>query len=400
MCNPVAAVAVGVGAMGAGAVMQSKAAGKQARLQQQAIDRQTAMTSAEFDRRQNLIGESDSRIDALTNRGFRESLDLRGESFYGSLGGEQARFNDLLDIEDEAAGQEYMGRSAGTKLNTALSMEGDRLMGDSFTERMGLSDAEQTRQAGFRGEADSLMSGSALTNAYDIFEDEQGKFALAGDTALRGAISEGGTPTFLSMLAPEVQAQITAQTGNSVGAVADDSTALADVAAYNPAATSLEQNILRTNEGLGVVDLKSQLSRGALGAEVGAAKLRGDNARAAASDRRGAVTAEVDSFLDTLRQERDGRINITNRYRDGLDAARDSAYSDKAEALDSFYTRNLGSENSFISALSDASQRFEDQNRQLTNFKVANTRVTSPLGSFLSQAGTIAAGAGASAALS
>jgi len=398
MCDPVTAIAGGVALAGSGAVLQNQAAKSNARSQQRAIDRQTGVSRAEFNRRQGMIGESDSRIDTLTDEGFTESLSLRKESFDGSQAGEQGRFDDLLGIESDYVDGDFAGRSAGNEQLQGIAGERDSETSKSFRKLGQLGDEENERQSGFRQQADDVISGSVVGgNAFDTFDTGQQSEAAAISQLISDNVGNPELPSFLNTLSPETLRTIGAQTSQSAGAVRSDAGAIGEAESFNNALGGLDRSIVRAGEDLGVLDLQSELSRDALGEEVKAARLRGDNARAASGDRRGAVTAEVDSFLNNLRLERDGKLNRTTRFRDGIDAARDSAFTDKASALESFYGRNLQAENSFIGALTDSSQRYEDTTRNLTNFKVANTRTTSPLGSFLSQVGTTAAAAGGSA---
>jgi hypothetical protein len=194
-----------------------------------------------------------------------------------------------------------------------------------------------------------------------------------------------------------------------VGAASDAGQQGARVAAYRASLEGGDRKMRDLGSSIALLDNSSKLSMSALPAELQQFAVRRNNARDMGNTRISASAAK-----------RDGEVDINGRYTSGMGDALDRYAGTVSGAEGDYTTRSRGANADYASALIDSSsnfeggsvgaaeqlrtglqgtsQNFENAMQGITNYKVANTRAYSPLGTILSTAGGLAMQAGANGA--
>lgn len=391
MCDPVTALAAG--AMVGGGLLQQGAANAGARAQQRALDANVAVSRSEYDKRNQLSREGSATQLDLDRRGFDEGNTL-----------DAAITNELRNIAD-------------TGFRTDLESEGRRITRDADSWIAQLNDigsakrgvwtaedqaradydaagaAERARQIGYQGEARGSLAEALRGLSFDASEARR-----VADTADRSAFTTSAittptaAPTGMSGLVAEEMARKAAA---AVSGAKTTAAAGAGLDAYAAAGRGGGKILVDLGDRLALIDANSQTSASALPAELMAAVTRRNNSRAlgdlliAQAGERG----EGARHISAVRREGEGKVNT--KYTDDLGRSAEGAGNRRRQALSDYFTRSIQSEDDFTRGLLTDSSDYEGKMTGLTNYKIANTRAYSPVGTALSTLGQVGMMAGA-----
>lgn len=371
MCTPMAAA--GAALTVGGQVMNNRAQNKAAGQRQDAINRQTALSAEEFDTRYAAANEGDARVNELTERGYQERGDLEDSTFNTLIAAENNRI-----ARDSGLVDNYYG-SIEDLLSTQVTD-----MGAARDDFNNLVEAERAKQAGFRGQADAgidtLISGlgTSSLNAERANQSRARMDLAALAQTDSGPVAPGpltGTP-----LTDRLIAFNTEQVNNEA---ARDAGRNAQILAYSDAALEGNRAIDRTGEDMRFLDLESRASANALGYNLAPSRLKYQNASERAAAGRNRAQSDLDGRLRLSAGELEAATVPLKRYADRVD-----------QALADYYRSRLTSESDFTQNVIGSSSRYEDVNRNLTNYRVSNISGESPVGNLLSGAGSSMLSAG------
>lgn len=363
MCTPLAVAGAAVSA--GGMAMSNRAQNKAASQRQSAIDRQNDLAATEFDTRMSTVREGDKRTNQLTVEGYAEKGALEDDTF-AKL---QSAETDRITRDTGATDSYYAG--LGDILSTQLSG-----MDAARTEYDALVEAERGVQAGYRDQADARV---------DALIPTMGTVAL-NDGRVREATSRGGITDYATRNAPAIDSNFT---GTSVGdrlldfnidqvnqESAADAGRQAQILAYSDAAENQNRGVANAQEDLSFIDLNARQSMSKLPYALDPSKISFQNTVDRAGEARGKAQADLQGKLNLSAAELQTSTVPLKRYASSID-----------KALSDYYSSRLTQESDFAQNIIGASQRYEDVNRGLTNYRVSNISGESPMGNFLTGVG-------------
>ena len=376
------------------ALLDSGAAKKENRLKQGLLDKGATISREAFDSRMKDIRLSDARLLELARRGYTDTAANEDQTFADLLTMSREGFDEDLAITDE---------TATNRLNTQKTAFDQQMeaLGGLVTAQRGARlkmqearTAEVERQKGFQAEADGLAEALPGEIGYGAQETARGA-AFADRLALiQDSISNVTGPAWATG-ADGAAYTANAQRGRDVAV--GDASAAARVSAYSDAYQGSERRMGRFADDLGELTAKAQLSRSALPAELGVGKLEGEQAKERA-DFGVALAREMGDRRDQIEADRGaGRSRVSRNFTGARTGARRGYGDNRGRTLDRYFDAQTGAETDFISGLSEASRSLESRLLGYNNFKMGNTRVTSPLANTIRafEDGMRAAGMGA-----
>jgi hypothetical protein len=362
MCTPAAAAGAAISA--GGSYLQNKAAGKAAKQNQASIDRQTALGKGEFDKRYASAQGSDARTNELVETGFSERQALEDDTFRQINAASTGQIVRDTGSTDDFYGSlgDILAQQGGTY--DATRSEYDRLVAD-----------ERARQEGFRGEADTRVDsligemGTEATNA-DRAKSEFMRGSLADFMA--NASGVGAVPdAYAGVTGPAADA-ITLANQAATDRARQQTGAASKIAAYGDATREGTRRTAMAGEDLNNINLRATASGSALAPALGVEKTKYANATDRANQARSDASAGLEGKLRLSSAELQRSTQPLKQYATQID-----------NALADYYKSRLTSESDYTGNIIGSSQRYEDINRNLTNYKVANNRGSSPIGDLM-----------------
>ena len=369
----VAALAAGVGLSVLGGLLGKKAAKREAKLKQQALDAQTVIDSAEFDKR-----------DSATKAGYAATDKLRGGELDATMGIRRRSFDDLLNNDQRYSAGKADTRLAGERDIGRIRGGTDATRVSALLDRGQVSRGEQGRQ----GEIDTASRGtfSAALPQMGVDKFNENRAGAAGTRVqdVTNALTAADAAPVANTGGKFAQA-LAGENAKVMGVVRAGAEGRAGSDAYGDAVSSNDRVLSGVGERLGLLQDKSDLSLNAYDSEKAAGVLKGDNAVEASDQRRAAVQKKVSDYLEILENER-ARKALTKATK----------YGNEADATGQYFGGQIDAENALMNALIGSSGQYQDTTSALTQYKIGGTKVSSTLGNILSQVGGSLTGAGMS----
>lgn len=372
-------------------LLEASAAKKENRLKQKLLDQSATISRDIFDTRMTDVRASDARTLDLNRRGYDAQSGNQAKTFADLLANSTAGFDEQTGIADET----FNDRQAIER--TAFDQQMEALGGLVTAQRgarLKMQEAaasERQRQRAFQGEADDLAA--ALPGQVGFDAQAVGRDAALADrlALIQDTVSRGEVPAWAKTAAGAFAAAQGRGYAESMG----DATATAKVSAYGDAYQGAERTMGRTADDISGLTRKAEISRQALPAELGVGQLEGEQGKERA-DFATALAKEVGQRRDQIVADRgEGRSRASERYRGATDQTRSRFGEQMQGVFDDYFGGSIDAEGRFISGITGASTNLENKLLNLNNFKMNNTRVTSPLANTLrafEQAAAAAAG--------
>lgn len=360
MCPPmaVAGAALSVG----GNVLQGQAASAASKSQQAAINRQTALSAREFDTRMASAKEGDKRVGDLIDEGFAKRMELE-DSTFGSLD-ESARSQIQRDSQST---DDYFSELGRIMSEQGVSYDEARYEYDQNVE------AARQEQAGYRQAADTRTDQLVADSGTAAYETDRGAAANARTALAQFAMNNVEVPrdTFAEATGP-VSDEMRFR-----NQVATDRTNLsagrqARLAAYGDAGATAGRKMTRAGEDLTRIKMASDANLANLPYQLAPSQIKYANATGRGETARKNAGSALEGKLRLSAAELARSTVPLSKYARAVD-----------DALADYYSSRLKSESDYATNIIGSSQRYEDTNRGLTNYRVANTRGSSTLGDLM-----------------
>lgn len=369
MCGPaaVAGAALSVG----GTMLQQSAASSAAKAQQGALNRQTQLSAKEFDKRMALASGSDTRSTELTKAGSKERRDLEVNTQRDVSAGYEAQTG-----RDSASTDTYYG-----ELANILSQQSGEL-GTARSDYNATADAARAKQAGFRQQADTRVDQLVGGSGFDASQADRaaaaGKRSAIGNLATSLVEVPGHSTPMLYAGAPDnVRAELARASAVADTRAGRSNDSQANILAYADAGKEGNRRISQAREDLAGIDMKSQAEAANTPYQLAPSKLAYGNANDRAIDARNTASSGLEGKLKMSAAELASSTIPLKQYADKID-----------QALADYYHSRLSSESEYATGTIGSSQNFEDQNRALTNYKIAGTTGSSPIGDLMAGFGS------------
>lgn len=378
-----------------GMSLDNSAAKKQARLQQELLNKGAALSRDEFDKRMATIGGSDQRLLDLARRQPAETGAEEDSRFKFLLDNDRQGFDEAEAISNETA-DERLGIESGA-FDEQMSAAGDLITAQraSRLKNQAVSEAERQRQRGFQGDADEVTG--ALPGQIGFDAQTAGRSRAFGDrSALIRANTTAAGPGPAFAKDPALAGAFAAQDQRGTGEGLGDALGAAKFSSYGDAYRGAERGIGQAADDISALTSKAAFSRDALPAELGVGKLEASQA-----GERADFATELSSSLATKRDGIAGdrgqrRTGVSEQYRGAQADSRTNNSNSIMKMLDDYFGGTMDAEQGFINGASGISRALEEKLLSLNNFKMGNTKVTSPLAKvvgFVDAAGDKAASA-------
>lgn len=361
MCTPLAVAGAAVSA--GGMAMQNSAAKKAAKQNQADIDRQTDLSAREFDERTRLARESTSRSNDLIERGFTERSDLAGETYRGVSGANLGKIS-----RDTTATDEYFASLAGILDTQGASYDSARADYEAVAEE------ERARQAGIRSRADARVDTLIADSGFPAAITDRNRAATARNSLVDFATSVAGRQpidTYQDATGPFAD-ELAFREGQATERAGITADRRSQIAAYGDAAREGTRRIASAGDDLSALDRESRSTIATLPLRLNPSQLVYRQATDRAAGARDLAGGNLEGKLRLSNTDLQRTVRPLTQYADAVD-----------RALNSYYESRLSSEDQYSTGVIGNSQRFEDANRNLTNYRVANNKGASPLGDLM-----------------
>lgn len=352
--------------------LQSRAASKASKSQQNAMNRQTELGAGEFDNRMASAREGDKRTSELIDTGFAERQALEDTTYRANYDASTGKI-----VRDTGATDEYFGG-----LGSILDEQGQGH--DSAREEYNrIVDEERARQAAFRGEADTTVDALIAGSGSSAFNTDRDK-AIAG----RGALAQFMAGNIALPQAYRGASPLITDTATRMSSGADtragmDTARRAAIEAYTDAGKAAATRQAGGRESLAITDMQAKNSAAKLPYQLNPSQLKYGNTGERATEARNLAGNDLEGKLKMSASEFQRSTVPLNQYASNIDAA-----------LADYYRSRLSGESDYATGVIGTSQRYEDTNRGLTDYKISNTRGVSPLGDLMAGFGGQMVGAG------
>lgn len=334
--------------MGIDALGASSANKKQAKL----INKNTALSRAEFDKRDAVVQDSDRWMSEIARQEAERAGTNSDETFAYLLGQNRSGFDEQQGLTRKA-----LETQSGAFGGLVTASRAARL------RQIEASNAERDRQLAFQGQADDLAA--VLPGNIGFDAQQTGR---ADSMALRGALitaATGAGPATPSFGGDDARLSGAyagaAEGGRSEGI--GDSLRSANLSSYQDAFKGSEADLARFGTDIGQLTTKAAISRSALPAEL----QEGAIARRIAED-------GYKGTVDYANTERDLTSDSLSRFRGANTQSRSDYSSGLQDALNNYFGRSYDTRGALTDKVLGASTTYEDRVTGANNQRINNTK--------------------------
>jgi hypothetical protein len=362
-----------LGAMVGGTAASAKGAASQRKAGANAQNSNTRLSRREFDSRDATAREVFAENFGIDKNAYAAIAGLDDAEFAARTGLQKSQFQALNDID-----------KAQVIRDASLANANTAEVGASRVERTGTEDAARaqyeadlaaanTRQAGFRGQADASAGETLSFFSPAARAANYGSAVGARDALVNRAVTPGASSVPLSGSADgDLRAAFAAESAKGRGKALASAGAASRLAGYGDALSEGDRRIAQGDERVAFISDAAQRAMAPLGATLDASSLKYNNAGQRYAQRTGVADEDLRAGLGLSEMRAAGERRPVNDYTSAMDGAYAAYFGGNKDTLGTQAGAKIGANNSRLQGTNSASQNLEGQVGAINNFRAGN----------------------------